>query len=374
LSQNTAYKTFRYVIVCCCDTIVLESNSLWNCGLDKLVTRSDSSLTTTDPAAASAVDPQPAGRPVRAVSIGFSPGRSLDEVAGLVESEGALGTDIITLPETFLGQDSDTAESLDGPAVRTLARLAKKHQTYIVCPIDRIDSSGRFNSAVLLDRQGEIACVYDKIHPFWPGEFQKAPVVSPGSDVVVCDTDFGRVGFAICFDVNWPDLWRRLADRGAELVIWPSAYSAGRALQAHAIQNHYYVMSATWCPDCSVYDIDGELIVFDSNNRGNGLNVTRTTLDLDRCIFHFDLNDAGPLQCLLRDHSDEVMEDKRLTREAWFILRAIRAGCSARELASRYGLQELRSYIDRSSFEINRRRTLDGKLKRDSVTPSAALA
>jgi predicted amidohydrolase len=330
-----------------------------------MVTRSKSSL-TTDASALSDTATRPVGRPVRAVSIGFHPGRSLDEVAALLDIEGARGTDIIVLPETFLGQEAGTSESLDGLSVRTLSKLAQKHRTYIVCPIDRHDATGRFNSSVLLDRRGEIACVYDKIYPYWPTEYQRDPAVSPGENITVCETDFGRVGLATCFDVNWPELWRGMADRGAELVIWPSAYSAGRALQAHAIQNHYYIVSSTWCPDCSIYDIDGEPIVFDRNNRGGGLNVTRATLDLDRCIFHFDLNDAGPLASLLRDRSDDVMEDKRLPRESWFILKAKRAGCSARAFAALYGLQELRNYITRSNLEIDRRRACNAPARNDA--------
>ncbi len=270
-----------------------------------MVNRSHSSLTTSasiDGPAENGVAPMNAGRPVRAVSIGFAPGRALEQVCALVDTEAALGADIIALPEVFLGQTQSSAESLDGPAVRELSEIARRHRTYIVCPIDRIEGGGRFNSAVLLDRTGEVAAVYDKIHPFGPSEWEHQPPASPGDRITVFETDFGRVGLAICFDVNWPDLWQRLAQERAEVVIWPSAYSAGRALQAHAIQNHYYIMSATWVPDCRVFDIDGEQIVFDRNNRGGGLNVTRTTLDLDRCIFHSDLNDQGPLEALLRDH------------------------------------------------------------------------
>jgi predicted amidohydrolase len=337
-----------------------------------MVIHSDSSLTTAA-AALSDAGAQPVGRLVRAISIGFQPGRSLDEVAALVDIEAARGTDLIVLPETFLGQNVCTSESLDGLSVRTLSKLARRHRTYIVCPIDRHDATGRFNSSILLDRRGEIACVYDKVHPYWPGEYQKFPAVLPGENIAVCDTDFGRIGLAICFDVNWPEQWRAMADRGAELVIWPSAYSAGRALQAHAIQNHYYIISSTWCPDCSVYDIDGELIAFDQNNRGGGLNVTRATLDLDRCIFHFDLNDAGPLASLLRDHPEDVMEDKRLSREAWFILKAKRAGCSARELAALYGVQELGKYITCSNVEIDRRRARNLAARHKDVRPFAEL-
>jgi predicted amidohydrolase len=300
--------------------------------------------------------PMSFGRPVRAVSIGFAPGRSLEQVCELVDAEAAHGADIIALPEVFMGQTVSSAESLDGPAIRELSRIARKHRTYLVCPIDRIDATGRFNSAVFLDRAGEIAAVYDKIHPFGPSEWEHQPPASPGDRTVVFEADFGRVGVAICFDVNWPDLWQRLAQEGAELVIWPSAYSAGRALQAHAVQNHYYIMSATWIPDCRIYDLDGEQIVFDRNNRGGGLNVTRATLDLDRCIFNFALNDPGPLEALLRDHPGEIVVDRRLTAESWFVLKANRPGLSARRLAARYGLEELRDFIDRSRREIDQRR------------------
>jgi predicted amidohydrolase len=332
------------------------------------VNRPNSSLTNPGSAAALSAPRSclAAGRPVRAVSIGFSPGLSVDEVAALVDGEAACGADIVALPETFRGQNSGSTESLDGTSVRALARLARKHRTYIVCPIDRTEGDRRFNSAVLLDRSGEIVCVYDKVHPLCHVEGRKDPAVCPGENIAVCATDFGRVGLAICFDVNWPDLWRRMADQDAELVIWPSAYSAGIALQAHAIQNHYYIMSATWGAECAVFDIDGERIAFDRNNRGGGVNVTRATLDLDRCIFHFDLNDAGPLSSLLQDHGDHVMEEKRLPLEAWFILKAQCPGFSARELAARYGLEELRNYLARCGHEIDQRRA--------DTTPSAALA
>jgi predicted amidohydrolase len=150
--------------------------------------------------------------------------------------------------------------------------LAKQHRTYIVCPIDRNEGGRRLNTAVLLDRRGQVAGVYDKVYPYGE-EFARRPGVQPGQAVPVFTTDFGRLGLAICFDVNWAPLWQRLSDFGAELVIWPSAYSAGRSLQARAIDFNYYVMSATWTPDCLVYDIDGEQLVYDHNNVSDGINT-----------------------------------------------------------------------------------------------------
>jgi predicted amidohydrolase len=269
-----------------------------------------------------------AARPVRVASIGFRPGMSLETIAALVDKEGARGADIIALPETCRGLNAHSGEDLDGPTVSAMAQLARKHKTYVVCPIDRRTAGRRFNSAVLLDRAGRVVRVYT--------------------------TDFGRVGLAICFDVNWAPLWQHLSDQGAELVIWPSAYSAGRSLESRAIDYNYYIVSSTWVPDCLVYDIDGELLVHDHGNQGKDTNVTRVVLDLDRCIFHQDLNRGQKLDKLLSERGDDVEQEKWLPMEGWFVLRAKRPGVRAREIARQYGLEELRPYINRSRREIDK--------------------
>lgn len=209
---------------------------------------------TPEPAAGEAPECK-TGRLVRVVSIGFKQGRPSEDVTEWIEKEGSNGADVIALPETWRGQDERSQETLNGPAVTTMSSLARKHRTYIVCPIDRKAGQRRLNSVVLLDRKGEVGCTYDKIYP-WFSEFGVEPAVDPGQEVPpVYQADFGRLGFATCFDVNFPEVWQRLSDQGAALVIWPSAYSGGRALQAHAINFHYYIVSSTQTPDCVVYDI-----------------------------------------------------------------------------------------------------------------------
>jgi predicted amidohydrolase len=234
-----------------------------------------------------------------------------------------------------------------------MSRLAKKHRTYIVCPIHRKEGKQTFNSAVLLDREGRVACVYDKLYPVWVEECVDRSV-NPGRAVCVHQTDIGRVGFAICFDVNWSSIWEQLSNQGAELVIWPSAYSAGRSLQAQAISYNYYVVSVTWVPDCLVFDIDGQQLVYDTHNRGDDTNVTRITLDLDRCIFHQDLNYPEKVGRLLKERAEDIAQEKWMPMEGWFVLKAKRPGVSARELARNYGLEELRHYLNRSRCEIDK--------------------
>jgi len=287
------------------------------------------------------------GRPVRIISLSFS-GESLDKIAALIDQEAAKGADLIGLPEIWPG---DKPETLDGPTVTAMARLAKKHRVYIVSPMYRKQGNKVFNTAVLLDREGNVACLYDKVYPFW-SEWDKHKNLEPGNDAPVYQADFGKVGFAICFDANFPEVWKRLADQGAELVIWSSAYSAGSTLQSHALINHFYIVTSTLARDCLVYDITGERIL---DEKSDGITVSRITVDLDRTIHHLDFN-AEKRDKLLKEHADDVMLEKSFSREAWFVLKARRPGVSARALAHEYGIEELRDYINRSRRDIDKLR------------------
>ena len=303
--------------------------------------------------------PGKASRKVRAVSVSFKSNVGvhtvvpLARIADRVDREAAQGADLIILPEHCQGCNDRSEETLDGPTVTAMAQIARRYRTYIVVPIDRKEGDLRFNSSVLLDRGGKVVCVYDKVYPVYQDECERKPPIRPGDYARVYQADFGRVGFATCFDVNWASLWRKLSYLGAELVVFPSAYSAGRSLQAHAIEYNYYVMSSTRLPDCRVYDIDGELMVHDQENAGKGVNVTRIELDMDRCIFHQDQNMPYKLDKLLQAHGNEVEREKWLPMEGWFVLRAKHPGASAKELAKQYGLETLRHYLNRSQCEID---------------------
>lgn len=292
-----------------------------------------------------------AGRPVRITSISFPNGLSLEEIAGHVDQAGSAGADVIALPELCRGQNDKSKEDLHGPTVTAMAALARKHRAYIVCPIDRLSEGRRLNTAVLLDRGGNVVCTYDKIFPYWD-EFDAHPPADVGDEAQVYAADFGRVGMATCFDVNFPEVWRRLADKGAEVVIWPSAYSAGTSLQAHALNHHYYIVSVTQASDCFVYDITGERILHQKSDK---VNVTRVTLDLDRGIYHINFN-IPKRDKLLKEHAGEIEQEKWLESEQWFVLKAKRPGVSARALAKQYGMEELRHYLDRSRRAIDQRR------------------
>jgi len=295
------------------------------------------------------------GRPVRITSLGFHidfpAGLSLGQIAEEVDKAGSAKVDVIALPELCRGQNDTSEEGLEGPTVKAMAALAKKHKTYIVLPIDRRSKNLRLNTVVLLDRSGHVASVYDKIFPYWE-EFDVRPATDVGEEAQVYRADFGMLGFATCFDVNFPEVWRRLSDKGAEVVIWPSAYSAGTSLQAHAINHHYYIVTVTQTCDCLVYDITGEKLFYQKSDK---VNVATVTLDLDRGIYHQNFN-LPKRDKLLKEHAQDVQQERWMDLEQWFVLKAKRPGVSARQLAKQYGLEELRAYLDRSRRSIDARR------------------
>ncbi|MCL2814457.1 MAG: carbon-nitrogen hydrolase family protein [Oscillospiraceae bacterium] len=288
------------------------------------------------------------GRKARITSIGFSQ-RPLGEFIGIVDDEAKKGVDLILLPEACTG--NDLIETLDGSQVGHISEIAARHGVYIVFPIyTKNEEEDRLNSSVLIGRKGEICGVYHKVYPFW-SEFELEPACATGREAPVFETDFGKVGMAICFDANFPDVFGRLSRNGAEIVLWSSAYSAGMSLQAHAINYNYIIVTSTLCSDCIVYDITGEEIYYQKTP--GGVNISRVTLDLDRCIFHENYNWDKRAK-LLEDYAGKIESDVWLQRESWFTLRAAAPGISAREAAAKYNMEELTAYKNRSQNEIDK--------------------
>lgn len=282
------------------------------------------------------------GRPVKIVSLCFHE-ESMNKIINIIDKEGESDEDIdiIVLPETWRGQI--TPESLGGETINSLSILAKKHNVYILSPIDIMEGKLSYNTAVLIDRKGDVVFTYDKIYPYW-SEFDLNPPVEPGKQ--------NQMGVAICYDANFPDVWQELRNQGAEIVFWPSAYSAGSQLQAYSLLHHYYIVTSTYTGDCQVYDITGEKII---DNKSDKITITNFTLDLDRGIYHENFN-LQKLNRFLEVHREDVEVEINMPREQWFVLKAKKPGISARSLANKFDIEELVDYQNRSSVEINNKR------------------
>jgi predicted amidohydrolase len=205
----------------------------------------------------------------------------------MLEAAGADGADLALLPEGFMAAGlpasrlRQIAEPLDGPSLRAVADCARRHSMYIVAGFYAAVDGGISNVAALIDRSGRLVGTYAKRHAT-EGEIEGGVV--PGSAARVFDTDFGRVGLAVCFDLNWQELWAELADDGAELVCWLSAYEGGLPLQAYAWMHQYAIVTSVWPYNARVIERTGK-IVAQTSRWGR---LAAYDLDLDKRLFHTD--------------------------------------------------------------------------------------
>ncbi len=289
-------------------------------------------------------------RPVTIASVCGSTGSP--ELLRLVKEAAVHHPDVIVVPEAW----QSVAERMDSPMIQKLQTVAKQAHSYIIVStrLTNPDDS-QTNTALVIDREGAFIGRYDKIYPYW-NEFTRPSGVNatPGAFCQpVIDCDFGKLAIFICFDANFPEIWAEAAKQGAELIIWPSAYGAGRQLAAHAINHHYPIVTCTSSGHCMVFDINGDRKVDTYMDKGHY--VQWVTLDLDRCIFHENFN-TEQLKALLAENPPRVEVEQHLKAEQWILVRSAQEGVSAREVCRAAGMEELRDYKARSKAVIDRMR------------------
>ena len=210
----------------------------------------------------------PAPRTVRLATVYLRPRNSassqenLDKFAQQVEKAAAENADIVCLPEalTLVGTKLNyvsASEPIPGPSTKFLGELAKKHHLYIVAGILEKEGVVVYNTAVLLDRNGNLAGKYRKVS--LPREEIEGGV-TPGNSFPVFDTDFGRIGLMICWDVTFPEAARSLAMKGAEVIFLPLAGGNLTLTKARAIENQVYLVSSTYDMISAVFDQEGEVM------------------------------------------------------------------------------------------------------------------
>ena len=201
---------------------------------------------------------------------------STDDVAAnlvaasrLVEEAAGRGASLVALPENFAflrreGGPIPCAQGLDGEIVGALRALARRLHVRILggsFPEAGASEARVFNTSVLISPAGEIEAVYRKIHLFdvdlaasGGGVYRESAVVAPGREVVVAQTPDAVIGMSICYDLRFPELYRALAARGAQILAVPSAFTRETGkdhwevlLRARAIENQAFVIAPAQC-------------------------------------------------------------------------------------------------------------------------------
>jgi predicted amidohydrolase len=194
---------------------------------------------------------------------------NLAEVSRLVRQAAGDAVRLLVLPENFayFGPESgrrEVAESLDGdgPIISTLRQLAREHEMKLIgggMPERSDDPARPYNTAVVIDAEGEVLAHYQKMHLFDVDladgtVLTESRSTTPGQAPRLAGIDGFEVGLTICYDVRFPELYRRLSERGAELITMTAAFTVptGEAhyeplLRARAIENQVWVLaSAQW--------------------------------------------------------------------------------------------------------------------------------
>jgi len=295
-------------------------------------------------------------RYARVTTISMNPGgagsreeriqRAVNMAVQMIDRAAPDQPDLIVLPETFtaLGCSSEawfeSAEPVPGPTSTRLAEKARQYRCYIVCPIVRREGPLTYNSAVLLDRNGEVAGIYNKIHP----TISEINVgITPGSDATVVRTDFGRVGFAICFDLNFRDVIEGLVANGAELVVFPSMYRGGLQTQIWAHDFGVWFASATPHEGSVIVDPLGTVV--EKSDAYEPIISRRINLDYVRC--HIDEN-CTKWEAIKRKYGESVELDI-LSPEAQFLLYSHHPEVSAWDIAREFSLEPTRAYYARAN-------------------------
>jgi beta-ureidopropionase len=295
---------------------------------------------------AQGASPAVPGRPVRVAAIAIGFGGQYEAKLKLarehLEAAGQRGVDIACLPEEFAG---NKAEPIPGPTTRAIGELAKKHKMWVVCPICEQAGNEKYNTAVLLNREGEVTGQYRKMFVFW-GE----GVQASRAGVKVFDTDFGRVALLICFDANYDELWQEAGRQGAEMVLWPSAYGGGLPLNGYAMIHNYCIVPVGVG---NILDCFGRKVEAVESPLPKQYIAT---LDLDVTPVHKDFN-GDKIKNLLREHAGEVELMPGIgDLEGWYVLRAIKPGVRARDLCREHQIETLWQYRQRSRELINQAR------------------
>jgi predicted amidohydrolase len=213
--------------------------------------------------------------------------RNLSVAGGLLGEAAAAGAVLAVLPENFAIMGAREADRLAvaetpgaGPIQDAMAELAQKLSLWIVAgtvPL-RGHSANRIAPASLVfDANGQQVARYDKIHLFdveVPEKneiYRESATFEPGKEPILVETPVGCLGLSVCYDVRFPELYRQLAARGAQLLAVPAAFTVPTGLahwevllRARAVENLCYVLAAAqWGRHANGRETYGDAMIVD---------------------------------------------------------------------------------------------------------------
>ncbi len=239
----------------------------------------------------------PDDRAVRVMTVHYRPNvmgsaaESVETFCALVENAANQKPDIVCLPEgiSIVGtraRFADVAEPIPGPSTQRLSRLAKSLRSYVVAGIYQRVEPLIYNTAVLLDREGNLVGRYRKTH--LPNE-EREKGLTPGDSYPIFETDFGKVGLMICWDARFPEPCRSMAQQGARLILLPTWGGDEILARARALENNVFFVSAGYDMKSLILNPEGKVLAEAKSDAP----VVTTEIFPDRKIYQFWVGDMS---------------------------------------------------------------------------------
>jgi predicted amidohydrolase len=164
------------------------------------------------------------------VTSSEDPAENLELIRGEVARAAAEGARVVVFPEAAMVRFGvplkPLAEPLDGPWAKSVAAIAAEHDVLVVAGMFTPSDDGRVRNTLLVTGLGQ-HLGYHKILLYDAFGFRESDTVAPGTEVVTTRVDDVTLGFATCYDIRFPELFRRLADQGASAIVVPTSWGAG---------------------------------------------------------------------------------------------------------------------------------------------------
>ncbi len=228
-----------------------------------------------------------------------------------IERAAREGARLVSLPEvwSYLGPsegNAGAAETIPGPLTDQLAAKARDLGIYLHAGsiYERVEGDDRLsNTTVVFDPQGEIIGAYRKIHMFdvdldEDASYRESDTVAPGDEIVTVEVDGVTVGLTICYDLRFPELFRILTLKGADVILTPAAFTlaTGRdhwepLIRARAIENQVFMVAAgqvgkhppgQWCYGRSMIVDPWGVVVAQASDAPTVISATLDLAQLER--------------------------------------------------------------------------------------------
>ena len=235
-----------------------------------------------------------------------------------IREAAANGAQVVSLPEMWNCPYSNDyfreyAEPADGETVQFMSSLAKELGIYLIGgSIPELENDNVYNTAFVFDQNGNMIGRHRKVHLFDIDvkdgiRFMESDTLTAGEDITVIDTEYGKIGVAICYDIRFPDWHMKMAKAGAKLIVLPAAFNTTTgpahwdlSIRARAVDNQVY-----FAANAPARDEKGIFVAYGNSCISDPWGKFIAHADEKECILYGDID---------FDHVDSIREQLPLLK------------------------------------------------------------